>query len=248
MSLIKTPAIVLKSLNWKESSKIITVHTRELGKIALIAKGARRLKQRYSGVLESINLVEVVFYFSSKRQIQVLGSVSLENGFKQIKNDLEKTSYTYSILELISILIPAGSPDPVFFDFVKTLLLNLELAQGAKIIFLYFLLKISSYLGFRPEFDSCTKCSKQIVEGDSYFSFDSGGIKCQTCIAIDTKDWLLNAKNRDDLKRIQFLNYKTISGADIQVDLNFPYSEFLLAYLRFHTDEKLELNSLKMLK
>ena len=122
MSPIKTSAIVLKSIKWKDTSKIITLYTRETGKISVVAKGVRKLKSSYGGVLESINLIEVIIYYSSKRQVQILGAVSLENSFPQIKKDIERTSYAYAILELISILVPIGSADGIFFDFIKTLL------------------------------------------------------------------------------------------------------------------------------
>jgi DNA repair protein RecO (recombination protein O) len=181
MSSIKTTAIVLKSIKWKDSSKIVTLYTREAGKISIIAKGIRQVKSNYGGILESINLVEVVIYFSSKRQIQILGAASLENAFSQLKRDIEKTGYTYAILELISILIPMGSADKVFFDFLKTVLEEMEGIKDPRIIFWFFMLKISSYMGFRPDLNTCASCMGDLDGMNLDFSFQKGGVICKNC-------------------------------------------------------------------
>ncbi len=138
MSPIKTTAIVLKSINWKDTSKIVTLYTREAGKIGVIAKGARKFNNPYSGVLESINLIEIVLYPSLRRQLQILGTASLENSYPKIKADFNKTGYVYGILELISILIPTDSVDVVFFDFVQKLLEEMGEIEDPRIIFWFF--------------------------------------------------------------------------------------------------------------
>ena len=248
MSPIKTSAIVLKSIKWKDTSKIITLYTRETGKISVVAKGVRKLKSSYGGVLESINLIEVIIYYSSKRQVQILGSVSLENSFPQIKKDIERTSYAYAILELISILVPIGSADGIFFDFIKTLLEEMEEIKEPKIIFWFFILKISSYMGFRPNLDSCTLCSGYLDVPEFYFSFQRGGLVCKNCSGTNIGGWRVTTNVQTFLSKLQSTNYKTISVQSLKVEEEFPYTEFLLSYLRYHSDEKLELNSLKILK
>lgn len=248
MSPIKTTAIVLNSINWKDSSKIITLYTREVGKIGVIAKGVRKLKSNYGGILESLNLVEVIIHVSPKRQIQVLGTASLEESYPQIKKNLEKTSYSYAILELILILIETGSSDPVFFDFIVTLLNEIERSEKQKIIFCFFLLKISSYLGFRPDFNVCLICEKSLEDLDTDFSFHKGGFICKQCHQISTVEWQIPSRVRSELADIQHLNYKSISNSQLRIKEKFNYIEFLLAYLRFHTDERLDLNAFKFLK
>ncbi len=248
MSPIKTAAIVLKSIKWKDTSKIVTLYTREEGKIGVIARGARKFKNPYSGVLESINLVEIVLYSSSKRQLQILGTASLENSYPKIKADFNKTGYVYCILELISILVPTGSVDVVFFDFVQKLLEEMGKIEDPRIIFWFFLLKISSFLGFRPEFKICSVCSGELNKHNSYLSFHHGGLVCNNCFTENSEGWRLNSDTRKFLYELQKMNYKTISAKSVKVEKGFPYTEFLLSYLRYHSDEKLELNSLKILK
>jgi DNA repair protein RecO (recombination protein O) len=248
MSLLKSYAIVLKSINWRDTSKIITLFTREEGKISVIAKGARQLKSKYQGILESINLLEVVIYVSATRNLQILGQATLENTFKAIRTDYEKTGYAFALLELIDIFFKEGSGDIVFFDFLTTLLSELEKSANPKIIFWYFLIKLSSYLGFRPVFDKCLSCQRTITSEESLFSLREGAIICGNCGSSADSNWTLSDLVRKSLSNMQNLNHKRISAASITIDERFSYTDFLLTYLRFHSDENLDLSSLKSFK
>jgi len=248
MSSIKSSAIVLKSINWRDTSKIVTLFTREEGKISVIAKGARQLKSKYQGILESINLLEVIIYISATRKLQILGQASLDNTFKQIRAEYEKTCYTFTLLELIDIFFKEGSVDTVFFDFLKTLLIEMEKISDPKYILWYFLLKLSSYLGFRPEFNECAVCHSHITREDMVFSMKEGAIICRDCRSSSESIWALSEVARKSLLELQNLNHKRISSAQIIIDEKFMYTEFLLTYLRLHSEEKLDLSSLKIFK
>jgi DNA repair protein RecO (recombination protein O) len=246
--LIKSYAIVLKSINWRDTSKIITLFTREEGKISVIAKGARRLKSKYQGILESINLLEVVIYMSATRNLQILGQATLDNTYKQIRSDYEKTGYVFALLELTDIFFKEGAIDTIFFDFLKTLLSEMEKTNNPKIIFLYFLIKLGSYLGFRPVFDKCLSCKRIITSEQSVFSMREGAIICGNCGTSADSDWILSDSVRKSLLDLQNLNHKRLSDASLTLSEKFAYRDFLLTYLRFHSEEKLDLSSLKSFK
>jgi DNA repair protein RecO (recombination protein O) len=248
MSSVKSSAIVLKSINWRDTSKIVTLFTREEGKISVIAKGARQPQSKYQGILESINLLEVIIYMSATRKLQILGQTSLENTFPKIRTDYEKTGYTFALLELTDIFFKEGSIDIIFFDFLKTILSELEEITDPKIVFWYFLLKISSYLGFKPELNSCSICNRSIVTEEVVFSVQEGTTICKNCGRSPDSGWKLSMSARKSLSNLQNLNYKRLSSVNINLDLKFPFTDFLLTYLRFHSDEKLDLSSLKLIK
>ena len=248
MSSIKSSAIVLKSINWRDTSKIITLFTREVGKISVIAKGAKQLKSRYQGILESINLLEVVIHISSTRKLQILGQASLENTFKDIRSDFNKTGYAFSLLELTDIFFKEGSVDEIYFDFLNTLLSELGKTAEPKLIFWYYLIKLGSYLGFRPVFDECASCRRQISAEESIFSMKEGAIICSTCGSSSDSGWKLSDLARRSLSGMQKLNHKRLSSARIKIDERFAYTDFLLTYLRYHSDEKLDLASLKIIQ
>jgi len=248
MSSVKSSAIVLKSIKWRDTSKIVTLFTRDVGKISVIAKGARQSKSNYQGILESINLLEVVIYLSANRKLQLLGQTTLENTFQKIREDYEKTGYAFVLLELTDIFFKEGSTDAIYFDFLIVLLSEIGKITDPRIVFWYFLLKLSSYLGFKPEFDHCSICGRSIMAEEVGFSVREGSIICKNCGSSQSSECHLSITARKSLSDLQNINYKNISTARISIDKNFAFTEFLLTYLRYHSDEKLNLSSLQLIK
>jgi DNA repair protein RecO (recombination protein O) len=248
MSSLKSSAIVLKSINWRDTSKIVTLFTREEGKISVIAKGARQSKSKYQGILESINLLEIVVYMSATRNLQILGEISLEDSFRKIRDDYDKTGYAFALLELTDIFFKEGSTDTIFFDFLRALLSEIEKITDPRIVFWYFLLKLSSYLGFKPAFNICSTCNRSLVAEEVVFSIREGAAMCEDCGYSPDSGWKLSIKTRKSLSDLQNTHHKGLSSVEIDLDDRFAFTDFLLTYLRFHSDEKLNLLSLKIFK
>ena len=164
MSLIHTQAIVIKSLKWGETSKIISLYSKEKGRIDAIAKGARKGRKQDIGLFESLNLIDTVIYISIKRDLQNIGDSTLINGFNKIRTDLDKTAFALAIMEIIYNCLPAGESDSLFFNFLLSQIEAIEKSKIPMIVFWYFILKIASYLGFKPHFDKCASCQKNRFE------------------------------------------------------------------------------------
>ena len=101
MSQIKTQAYVLKSINWKDTSKIVSLYTREKGRVDVIAKGIRRKNHPQSVNFEALNLLETIIYFSDKRELQNIGETTLINSYHKIRIDLEKKGQIIGPLDVL---------------------------------------------------------------------------------------------------------------------------------------------------
>jgi DNA repair protein RecO (recombination protein O) len=185
---------------------------------------------------------------SSSRQLQILGQTTLEASYQKIRLDYDKTAYAFAILELIDIFFQQGAVDPVFFDFLTVLFDEMSVIEDPRIIFWYFLLKLSSYLGFRPDFNYCKICSKELQTEQVVFSIRDGITFCENCKSHLAEGWKLKAPDRIFFSKLQKINHRDISATSLIVDEKFPYTDFMLLYLKYHSDEKLELSSLKLLK
>ncbi|MFM7928683.1 MAG: DNA repair protein RecO, partial [Pirellula sp.] len=82
MSLEKTDAIVLKTVEWSETSLVVTLFTRDFGKISAIAKGARRLKSPFESALDLLSLSSVVFLKKSGESLDLLTEAKLLRRFR----------------------------------------------------------------------------------------------------------------------------------------------------------------------
>jgi DNA repair protein RecO (recombination protein O) len=247
MEQLKTLSLVTRSMNWRETSKIITLFTREEGRVDVIAKGARKKNNLYQGVIETLNLVEVLIYYSPRRELQLLGKVSLEDSFHGIRSNLEKTAYAFSIVELINIFFIQADSEPVFFDFLHYIIKFIEKNDKNEIAFWYFILKLTSFLGFRPQWARCHQCGNTNVNENIYFSFRDGAVFCRKCKNEVLEKQRLDMPLMKYLEQLQKVHYKKLDQVKMPENKYSNYTNFLLEYLRYHTDQKLILNGLSLL-
>ena len=248
MESLKTSAIVIKSINWSDSSRIITLFTREKGRVDVVAKGSRKIKSKFHGLLETMNLVDTVIYFSSKRELQTLGEVSIENSFQSIRSDLTKTGSAFSILELVHLYFHQGAGDQIFFDFLKEILISVNKSDDPEIVLWYFMLKLSSYLGFKPEFKLCRICEKNVQQEVVEFNLAEGSVVCENCNNHSNQESRFPKYTRDYLLLLQNTSYKKVLLINSPKNREFPYLQFLISYLQHHTEQRLELSSMKYFK
>lgn len=96
----KSDAIVLRGVDFSETSRIVTLLTPQRGKLAVIAKGARRRNSPLAPVLDTFNLVEVVYLWKDGREVQTLAEATLMQGWPGLKRDLERSAYAAFCLEM----------------------------------------------------------------------------------------------------------------------------------------------------
>ncbi|MEX0719149.1 MAG: DNA repair protein RecO [Balneolaceae bacterium] len=143
-----TQAIILRVIDYQESSKIITALTAEHGKIALIAKGAKRPKNKLAGVLEVGSILDVVYYYKSSRGVQTLTEASIWYSSKNFRKDFERASILYAALELIAQLVHENEINEPVFEFAKNFIQWVgEVEEAHLSIFAYVQLRMAEING-----------------------------------------------------------------------------------------------------
>lgn len=120
--LMRVEALVLRVVNYQESSRIITLFTLELGKIAVIAKGARKPKSRFAGLFELGNHLEVHLFYKEGRGVHTLKEADFSSRFFNLRTDPDKYITLQRILELATQLIEDEEVNPEKWQFLKTML------------------------------------------------------------------------------------------------------------------------------
>lgn len=144
-----TKAIILKSVDYQESSKIITVLSQEHGKIALIARGAKRPKGKFSGIIEIGNVLDVVYYYKPTRGVQSLSEATTSYSSLNFRMDLERASILYATLELAGQLVHENENNEAIFDFVHKFIPWLgEFNPVVASIFCYVQIRCAELSGF----------------------------------------------------------------------------------------------------
>ena len=183
MSLEKSEAVVLRTVEWSETSLIVTLFTREFGKVSAIAKGARRLKSPFESALDLLSLSSVVFLKKSGESLDLLIEAKLTRRFRSARVGLLPLYCGYYAAELINALTENHQPIPGLMESLCQTLEELDRNACPSQTILEFELQTLERLGHLPSWRQCVVCGEDI-QNDRHtvaFSASGGGVVCQGC-------------------------------------------------------------------
>ncbi len=172
--IIKTEAFVLRSIDYGETSRIVTLFTRRRGKLAVMAKGARRSGSRFGSSLQPMSYCSVVVYYKPSRSVQTLSESSHLHFFDGITRDLERVSCGLRIVELVHALMQEEEQNHRVFTLVLEVLerLNRTHERTENLLF-YFQLQFASMLGFAPDVE---RAAVEALSDTGFLSLETGAI------------------------------------------------------------------------
>src|SRR6266850_7936061 len=112
----KAQALVLRTTDWSESSRIATLWTREFGKVRVLAKGGRRLKSNFETALDLLTVCSIVFLRKSSGSLDLLTEAQVLQRFPRLRADLPALYAGYYLAELLADWTEDYDPHPVLFD------------------------------------------------------------------------------------------------------------------------------------
>ena len=182
MSSEKATAIVLRVVEFSETSSVVTLFTREFGKIRALAKGARRPKGPFESALDLLGLCRIVFLRKSADVLDLLTEAKLERRFRPNRGNLSSLYAAYYVAELLSELTDDYDPHPDLFDAADSTLRGLETDGAVARLILRFELTALRVLGHLPSLDKCVECGTGVAAvGRVPFGQLHGGVLCPAC-------------------------------------------------------------------
>jgi len=146
---VSTPAIVLKTTLFKESSLIARLFTLEKGKNSYVIKSAMSQKSPLKSIYQQINEIEVNYTHNNKRQLQPIYDSKLLNGWNSINFDLKKMMLCLSIIEMIDRGFDEGDRDTETYYLLKNVLHYFDLEhKGYNDAFYFFVLHFLKNIGY----------------------------------------------------------------------------------------------------
>ncbi|HLD01879.1 MAG TPA: DNA repair protein RecO [Patescibacteria group bacterium] len=142
----KVDGIVIKRNNYGEADRLLTLFTRQFGKMKVKASGVRKITSRRSSHIELLNYASLTLF--QGRKYPVLTEVATIHSFDGVKNNLRKIGYSYHLCELIDGLCAENQENDRVFGLLQKTLLRLEKSEDTKTLVDEFEIELLTILGF----------------------------------------------------------------------------------------------------
>lgn len=181
-SILKTNAVVLKKLNYGDTSLIVSLFTKEYGKMSGIVKGARSKRSKSGAIADLMNHIEIVFYQKENRDLQLISQLELIDHYPKTREDLDKLKYSSAVIELIEQFTVDHEPhEKLFRGTTKILKLINDSQTDIELIFSKFFVFFLKEIGYELQLSNCTYCKTEIsLTKQNSFDFVHG-ILCDNC-------------------------------------------------------------------
>ena len=183
MAAVRSHALILRTIEIFETSLVVTMFTRELGKVSALAKGGRRLKGPFSGGLDLLGVSDIVVLHKASDALDLLTEASPLERFMSLRRDLAALFAGYYVAELLTELTDFHDPHPKLFDAAVVTLRHLGEPDLLDLRLLRFELACLRELGLMPLLDECAHCGATVEASGESFSFGlaTGGVICPEC-------------------------------------------------------------------
>jgi DNA repair protein RecO (recombination protein O) len=181
---VRSLALVLRTVEVFETSLVVTLFTRELGKVSGLAKGARRLRSPFQGGLDLLVVSDIVLFTKASEALDLVAEAAPVERFPSLRRDLAALYAGYYIAELLSDLTDLHDPHPKLFDAARITLRHLGDADLRAHRILRFELACLRELGVMPSLDRCAQCGDPVEPrngGTVWFGLATGGVLCDAC-------------------------------------------------------------------
>nr|WP_300002215.1 DNA repair protein RecO [Tissierella sp.] len=242
--MIKTEGIVLSELKFKDTSKILNIYTKDLGKIPVMAKGAYKANSKLMASTQVFSQNEYIF--QKGKTFYYLNQGNIIESYYNMRENVERFIYGSYILELIEKSSPEEEANLTLFLFLEKSLSTLSsLEEGFLRFIVAFQVKFVSFIGYKPYLNTCVICNKKPTDIIRW-SHAEGGIICSDCFNRDMSSQYISLEVYKAMVELLYISYEDLEEVDISLD-NLKKLQILLEnYILYNIDRK-EFNSFKMI-
>lgn len=184
MAVYKSPVLLLKCMDWSETSQVVQLLAREAGRLRCLAKGSRRGQNPFSGPLDRWTLGEAVFSMTDPNRLATLMELYELDRFDGLRRRLPAFYGASLATELVLALVPDADPQPEVFDLAVAGLSQLAEAEpeACRALAFAFALRLLDLLGYGSDMGRCVECDQPLEAGKPRdYSAGLGGPVCRQC-------------------------------------------------------------------
>lgn len=180
MPLFTSEALILRTYKLGETDRIVVFLTRDRGKRRGVAKGARRLRSRFTGVLEPLTVARVAYFERESKELVRLNYVeALHSPFSS--SDPDSLGYVGYFVELLDQWALDADPNERLYRLGASVVEALAQEQRIERLVRYFEFWVLRLEGVYPEIVNCPRCGKGMSRYGAWFVLSERVLVCQAC-------------------------------------------------------------------
>ena len=241
--LYRIEAIVMHRSDVGEADRLLTVLSRERGKLRLNAKGARKVGSRKGGHVE-LFVRSKMLIAKGRGDIDIVSQVEMIDAYRGLREDLTRSTYAHYAVELIDAFAEEGSEQPEMFDLLAEALTWIATADNLPLAARYFELKLLTLAGFQPQLFYCADKGEPLQEitADEFYGWspNAGGTLCPQ-----------HAQNRSDSSRLSLnalkvlrhavrSDYAAFTALNLRDTVSSEVEQVMLRYIQYVLERKVK--------
>ena len=244
-------ALILNTRCYGDTSLICNLFTKKYGRLSIISKGARTLKNPNRAILQPAQFIDLHYYYKPGRNIQILKEASINKHFFLIHKNYTKIIMSYNIIDIMNQICKTDSPNEIIFRLVKTVLNKIDITaiDNMQLYYVFFQIQLLRYLGYQPIIEHCAICDTNLKQAE--YNFNIGQLTCVPCTTPHqyykpcnlTKPLLTLIKKMSNTHIDNLENEIETKAQDLEY-----IKKYLLYYLSFHVVNIKNIKSISLIK
>ena len=150
------PVLIIKSIDFREADKLVTVYSEQYGKLRAVARGIKKPKSSLRSSIQPFCYSQLHFYRG--RDLELITQGKLLDFFGNSREDLERTLYSVYLMEILDKSLMDRLPIPGLFRLTLQTLRTINDNGINPLVIRHFELNLAIHLGYRPQLNQCVVC------------------------------------------------------------------------------------------
>lgn len=234
----RSEAIVIKRTDFGEADRLLTLFSREKGKIKAIAKGARKPQSRKTGHVELF--MRSNFLFAAGKALAIITQAEMVASYKELRADLVRSTYASYAVELLDRFTVEEDRHVGLYHLLADALGWFAHFSDPLLAARYYELRVLALTGFQPQLFYCVACGEAISEQDQFFSAEMGGLLCPSCRQADRRAEAISAVAVKVLRYLQTRPWETVQALQLRRSVQAELERIMHFYLTYVLERQLK--------
>jgi DNA repair protein RecO (recombination protein O) len=240
-SALKTEAIILSSVPFREADRRYSAMTRDFGKVEFVGRGARKGKAKLAAHLEPFAVVDLEI-IRGRRSMTII-SVERKQVFKSLMTDIDRRIIAQTSLQLIDKHVREFDSDEILYtDLIDWIIFLNEYDQITRsdkvLLFGSFLFRLMRQLGYEAVLENCISCKQKILPLAFRWHGGKGGLVCSDCVVKNQDEWFAARKiSEESVKILRFAgktNYQDIAKTRFELEYVEDFARIVHDLMQCH--------------